>query len=309
MAARVAVAERGGNDGNQVGLSLDTARAQFLKLPGTKSYLMRLGQGGSLGVIAYLPNLFLFVASAIKTFVLGQYLRDAEAGRLSEEEQLPIDDNVRTLISPVFIKLAGTTTARSVLEAMITQSDNMATDAAMLKVGADRVRALVALAGLRSTLIPDSTRRFFSYIFGAPAGVDLGWPGVEHPPGPFRPPLNTVETLASTANDMVSWYEQALQGAFFTKPETLTTFKLIQAMGDAIVVVPPDTAAYTKGGSFDFNDFNCLCVAGQMVVGGQTPVTFCFTVNWHGRDFPAVKAAFLKAVGDILLAVQQAVRA
>jgi hypothetical protein len=24
---------------------------------------------------------------------------------------------------------------------------------------------------------------------------------------PLRPPLNTVETLASTANDMVSWYE------------------------------------------------------------------------------------------------------
>jgi beta-lactamase class A len=199
---------------------------------------------------------------------------------------------------------------------MISHSDNLATDAAMLKVGADRVRALVAEAGLGSTLIPDSTRRFLSYILGAPAGVDLGWPGVhearQNPPGPLRPPLNTVETLASTASDMVSWYEQALRGTFFTNPETLTEFKRIQAMADAIAkVVPPDTAAYAKGGSIEFNNFNCLCVPGQMVVRGQTPVTFCFTVNWPGPDsgFPAVAAAYAKAVGDILLAVQQVVQA
>src|SRR5689334_10055990 len=81
-----------------------------------------------------------------KTFVLAQYLRDVEAGLLSEEEQLAIDDGVRTLASPVFLNLAGTTLARSVLEAMITHSDNIATG----KIGADRVRALIAQAGLRA---------------------------------------------------------------------------------------------------------------------------------------------------------------
>lgn len=106
--------------------------------------------------------------------MLGQYLRDVETGLLSEDEQLAIDDSVRMIASPTFFRLADTTAARSVLEAMITHSDNSATDLATGKVGADRVRALIAQAGLRSIRIPDSTRRFFSYILGAPVGVDLG---------------------------------------------------------------------------------------------------------------------------------------
>ena len=93
---------------------LDAALRRFLALPGTKSYLIHAGQGGSLRRIAHQPDLFLFTASAYKTFVLGQYLRDVEAGLLSKDEQLAVDDDVRTLGSPVFMNLAGTTTrARS----------------------------------------------------------------------------------------------------------------------------------------------------------------------------------------------------
>jgi beta-lactamase class A len=40
------------------------------------------------------------------------------------------------------------------------------------------------------------------------------------------------------------------------KPETLVEFKRIQAMADAIAqVVPPDTIAYAKGGSIDWDGF------------------------------------------------------
>jgi beta-lactamase class A len=88
---------------------LDAALRRFLALPGTKSYLIHVGQGGALRRIAHQPGLFLFTASAYKTFVLGQYLRDVEAGLLSKDEQLAIDDGVRTLGSPVFLNLAGTT--------------------------------------------------------------------------------------------------------------------------------------------------------------------------------------------------------
>ena len=49
-----------------------------------------------------LAGRFLFTASAYKTFVLGQYLRDVEAGVRSHEEQLAIDDSVRMFGSPVF---------------------------------------------------------------------------------------------------------------------------------------------------------------------------------------------------------------
>jgi beta-lactamase class A len=190
--------------------------------------------------------------------VLGQYLRDVEAGRLDEDEQLAIDDSVRMLGSPAFIELGGTTEARVVLEAMIAHSDNTATDLATEKVGADRVRALIAEAGLRSIRIPDSTRRYLSYTLGAPAGTDLGWPGIvnasTNPPGPLRSGLNDVITLAGSARDFVSWYEQALRGVFFSKPETLTEFKRIQAMSEQIAkAVPPDTPAYAKGGEFPWS--------------------------------------------------------
>ena len=87
--------------------------------------------------------------------MLGQDLRDVEATQLSEDEQVPIDDAARMIGSPVFLDLAGTTTARSILEAMITHSDNTATDIATMKVGADRVRALIVQAGLPSIRIPE----------------------------------------------------------------------------------------------------------------------------------------------------------
>jgi beta-lactamase class A len=294
---------------------LNGALQRFLALPGTKSYLIHVGQGGSLGRIAHQPNLFLFTASAYKTFVLGQYLRDVEAGLLSEDEQLAIDDSVRMTASPVFLNLAGTTTARSVLEAMIAHSDNTATDLATGKVGADRVRALIAQAGLSSIRIPDSTRRFFSYVLGAPPGVDLGWPGIvqaivqatTNSPEPLRSPLNDVITLAGSARDFVSWYEKVLQAALFAKPETLTEFKRIQAMSVQIPeTVPPDTPAYAKGGEFPWPELSAKSFAGQMVVG-QTPVTFCFIVNWEkpASDFSAVEAEFFAAIKGILTIIKQ----
>jgi beta-lactamase class A len=287
-------------------------------LPGTPSYLVHAGQGGSLRRIAHRPNFFLFTASAYKTFVLGQYLRDVEAGRLAGDEQLAIDDSVRNFGSPVFLNLAGTTEARVVLEAMIAHSDNIATDRATLKVGADRVRALIAQAGLRSIRIPDTTRLFGSYLFGAPAGVDLGWPGIlqaaENPPGEPRPPLNDVVTLAGSARDFVSWYEQTLAGAFFTRPETLIEFKRIQAMSEQIVkAVPQDTPAYAKGGEVvSFLGFNAKSFAGQIVVGAekQIPVTFGFLVNWDGpaSDFPAVEAEYFAAIKDVLESLKRALQ-
>src|ERR1700737_89088 len=181
----LAAADDDGGSGEQqhTGGDLGVALRRYLALPGTKSYMIHVGQGGSLARITHRPDLFLFTASAYKTFVLGQYLRDVEAGRLAEDEPLAIDDSVRMIPSPAFIELAGTTEARVVLEAMIAHSDNTATDRATSEVGADRVRALVAEAGLRSIRIPDSTRIFLSYLVGAPAGAALGWPG-ERPPPP-----------------------------------------------------------------------------------------------------------------------------
>ncbi|WP_431268506.1 serine hydrolase [Dankookia sp. P2] len=291
----------------------EAALRRYRTLPGTGSYMIRLGADGAAGRLAHLPNRQLFIASAYKTFVLGQYLRDLEARRLDLEAQLAVDDASRSFGSPVLLNLTGSTTARSVLEAMIAHSDNTATDIATRQVGPDRIRALVAKAGLTQVRIPDSTRIFASYLFGAPAGVDLGWAGLQKldrwPPEGFRAPLNEVQTMAGSARDLAAWYEQALRGAVFQRPETLREFKRIQAMAVQIArVAPLDTPVYAKGGEVsDFQGFCAKSFAGQMVVGGRMPVTFAFLLNWDSAEggFAEVQEAYFDAIRDVLAALAE----
>lgn len=304
IVSRAAAQAQGG------GARVQAAVARFTALP-SASCLVVADHPTAPWQAAHLPAARLFIGSAVKTFILAQYLREVEAGRLTEDQQMKIDDSVRSLSSPVFLNLTGTTPARSVLEAMIAHSDNTATDVAMAASGVDKVRALIAEAGLGATQIPNSTRRLFSWLASAPEGVDLGWEGVQRavaaPPvgsgaGATRPALNDHQTMASTAEDMVRWYRQALRGTYFRKPETLLEFKRIQAMADAIVhVVPPDTIAYANGGSIEWAGFHCFCLPGQMIVG-QVPVTFCFTINWTGPDdgVGAIFTSYAGAVADVL---------
>ena len=293
---------------------LAAAVERFAALPATASCLIDAADPKGGWTAGHDPAAVMFIGSAVKTFILAQYMRDVEAGRLSESDQRRIDDAVRSPGSPVFLNLSGTTPARSVLEAMIAHSDNTATDVAIAAVGSDRVRALIKEAGLATVRIPDSTRRLFSYLAGAPEGSALGWPEMQRlataaPAGKTRPPINDKETMVSSAEDMVRWYRTCLKPAFFAKPETFVEFKRIQAMADSLaLVVPPDTPAYGKGGSIDWESFHCFSLPGQMIVR-QVPVTFCFTINWTGPDesvasvFPAYKAAVADALSEAARAI------
>jgi beta-lactamase class A len=255
------------------------------------------------------PDAELFCGSCFKTFVLAAYLQEVEAGRLDEAEQLAVDDGVRSLSSSVLENLTGTTQARNALEAMIAHSDNTATDMALKRVTPARVRQFISDAGLKKARIPDSTRRFFSYVAGAPQGEDLGWKAMKAlvdsdkpDTSKYRPALNDVETMAVPAAEFVTYYKRALSGGFFQKPETLVEFRRIQSMADAIaLVVPADTPAYMKGGSIDWNGFHCLAIAGQMIVR-ETPVTVAFLLNWTDADGDQKQTAdaFKGAVADIL---------
>jgi beta-lactamase class A len=296
------------------GPGVQASIARFASVTPAASCLLVAERTGALWRAAHQPNTRMFVGSAVKTFILAQYLRDVETGRLTETQQTRIDDSVRSLSSPVFLELTGTTPAKSALEAMITHSDNTGTDVARAAVGPDRVRALIAEAGLGATQIPDSTRRLFSYLAGAPEGVDVGWAGmqrlIKEPVGKdARPVLNDRQTMASTAEDLVKWYQQVLRGAFFKQPATLLECKRIQAMADSLAyVVPSDTPAYGKGGSIDWNNSHCFSLAGQMIVA-KVPVTFCFTINWTGPDdgvdkvFESYKDAVTGVLGEAAKAV------
>ena len=293
---------------------LDTWLRSFKSFPGTTSFRIDIDRHELASDSA---DTQLFVASAIKTFIVAQYLRDVESGGLSEDEQLPVNDSVRTTGSPVLLNLTGTTAARSILEAMITHSDNTATDIALLRVGPDRVRSLIAAQGLAATLIPHSTRRFFSYNVGAPLGVDIGWSGVQEvlasgrALGPPHRPLNNQETLASSADDLVTYYRQALAGKLFTKPTTLAEFKRIHLTNSFF---PEDTVGYGKGGSGDWvadsmvvADFHALSYAGQMVVNA-TPVTFCFVVNWKSTDPKSTSDDLAPAFSDVINGIMGAIK-
>jgi beta-lactamase class A len=280
----------------------------FLALPGNKSAQLDVDAVTEPWRVTHDPDVPLFCGSAFKTFVLATYLKEVEAERLSESEQLVIDDSIRSVGGGVFEHLSGTTEARNVLEAMIAHSDNTATDVALHRVGPDKVRAFIAEAGLHQARIPDSTRRFFSYLAGYPAGEDMGWKGIEEMQAGKtddrtpRPPINGEETMVCPAAEFVSYYKRALAGDFFAKKETLVEFKRIQAMADAIaLVVPQDTPAYLKGGSIDWNGFHCLAVAGQMIVAA-TPVTFCLMLNWTDSDGEkaAVEGRYKQTVAEIL---------
>jgi len=293
---------------------ISQAMEEFAALPAKASGLVAAQYGATEWEVAHAPEARMFVGSAVKTFILAQTLREIEAGVLAEDAQQPIDDRVRALSSPVYANLTGSTQLRSVLEAMMSHSDNTATDAALVACGVDKIRALIAQAGLSLTQIPNSTRRMISYLAGAPYGVDLGWDGMKALQqgksfGAQRRPLNDVETMASTAREMVKWYQAALTGAYFSKPETLTEYKRILSMADAIPqAVPPDIAAYGKGGSIDSNDFHCFAVAGHMIPRGAK-VTFYFTINWTGKadGVQPMLLAYKKSVSGVLSAAQQAV--
>jgi beta-lactamase class A len=283
----------------------------FIALPGTKSAQIDVDAPLNAWRVTHEPDAPLFCGSCFKTFVLAAYLQEVEAERLSESEQLAIDDTLRSVGGGVFEFLSGKTQARNVLEAMIAHSDNTATDVAMQRVGVARVREFLANAALRQARVPDSTRRFFSYVAGYPVGEDMGWkaldamqsaPDTSAATAKFRPPINDEQTMICPASEFVSYYKRALAGAFFGKPETLREFKRIQAMADAIAfVIPADTPAYMKGGSIDWSGFHCMATAGQMIVG-ETPVTFCLTLNWSDSDGDkdTVAGAYKNAVADIM---------
>ena len=279
----------------------------FAALPGETALLVAAsGPKGPL-TVTHREEAPIFVGSCVKTLILGAWLLEVEAGRLSLAEPLAVDDGLRSLVSPVLGDLTGRAPARVVLEAMIAHSDNTATDIALHRVGVDKVRALAARMGLAGTRIPDSTRIMFSTLAGAPPGTDLGWEGINRavrgqPPGPPRAPVNPDQTMVSTARDLCTWYARALGGEVFATPAALAEFKRISAMADAMpLVAPPDVMAYGKGGSIDWNGTQAVAVAGQMVAG-PVRAAFFAGANWPGEvdGAPAVIARLGEALRTVL---------
>lgn len=289
----------------------------FAKLPGVVSLkIVAPASSGKPGLRVVLsPSKRLFVGSAIKTFVLAESLRQADEPDVVQtitQRQLALNETVWTLDSATFNppKLKGLVTQRTALEAMILHSDNTGTDMSLKQAGPDKVRAFIASAGLTSTQIPDSTRSFFGYLLGAPDYKTFTWAQlVAAGNDPLvNPPLNDVSTLASSADDLVSYYSRALHGDFFQHKETLNEFRRILSLGDAIwlVPLPLGASAFVKGGSIDVPGFHALCVPGGMLIGDRW-VFFAFILNWRSpaETDPKTVAEFAGGVSRAMQIVKE----
>ncbi len=233
------------------------------------------------------PEQLLFCASAFKAFVLAEYLRQTETGTAPLTERLAVDESVWSLSAPVLTgdMVTGRIESRTALEAMIAHSDNTGTDIALKRAGAGRVRASIRSIGLHNTYIPNTTRQMFGYLAGVRDWETIGWNELLAafemlpPTGPSI--VNDVQTMASTANDFVSFYRRALQGEFFAKEETLTTFRSILALAEDIpLIMPLGVNAFHKSGSIDFRHEHALTLAGGVFIPDRRWVYYSFLINW-----------------------------
>jgi beta-lactamase class A len=308
-------------DPTQDGLSVEVIQL-FDALPGTKAlaFWAPPDAGRPAWSARSQADRQLVIASAFKVFVLAEYLRQAEDGldatsstplaaQLGErmQEQLPLDESVYTLGSPILNPphLVGTVTARTALQAMILESDDTATDILLKHIGPDRVRGLIASQGLTQTRIPDSTRQYVGYVFGDPDWRTLTWerlvPLVENTPYPPRFALNDEITMASTADDLVDFYSHVLLGELFRYPETLVVFRAMLALKDQIAqIFPLGVNTFLKGGSFDAFSDHALTAAGGMYAA-QRWVYFALILNWT-----AAEAGSVASVGPAFIGVTHA---
>ena len=163
-------------------------------------------------------------------------------------------------------------------------------------------------------MVPESTRVFFGYLLGAKNYQTFSWSdiGAAASLPIVNSPLNKVETLASSADDFVSYYSRALHGDFFQHKETLNEFRRILSLGDAIWLLPMPIGvrAFCKGGSIDVSGFHAICAPGGMFVANRW-VYFCLTINWTAKaeTDPATVAAFAAAGSKALTLAKQALSA
>jgi beta-lactamase class A len=296
----------------------DELMHSFNSLPGDKAFKIYAPAAEGKGEILVESNASktLFVASAIKTFVLCEALRQVDSPDVAhqlEHTRVALNDTIWSFGSPTFDppNLSGIVSERTALEAMITRSDNTATDMIFKLAGADNIRSFIAGAGLKSTLVPDSTRALTAYVFGADNYLTITWDQlnrlVREGGGQKHPFLNDVETLASSADDLVSYYSRALQGDFFKHTETLDEFRRILTLCEFIYLIPLPlgVSAYAKSGNADTPDFHARSIAGGLFVGGRWAF-FAFVINWYAAaaEDPRTVESFFSIINKSLTCVR-----
>jgi beta-lactamase class A len=256
-----------------------------------------------------------FSASANKAFILCARLRQLDSPDVEERvanHELSLDKSVWSIGSTIFNppELSGIVSERTAMEAMVTQSDNTATDMVLKEATAESVRHFIAAIGAKSTMIPDSTRALAAYLFGASNYKTITWDELLALIGPLvNPALNEVETFASSATDLVSFYARALQGRFFRHEQTLQEFRRILLLGDInhLVPFPLGMSVFGKAGYFDSPGQHARCIAGAVYFPDRW-VYLATILNWDAAeaDDPGTVRAYFRATRTAIELVQDA---
>jgi beta-lactamase class A len=256
-----------------------------------------------------------FSASANKSFILCARLRQLDAPDVEEKlvsHELRLDESVWSIGSTIFNppQLSGLVSERTAMEAMVTQSDNTATDMVLKEATVKSVRSFVAAIGAQSTLIPDSTRALAGYLFGASNYKTITWDELLAVIGPLvNPALNDFETFAASANDLVSFYARALQGRFFQHEQTLQEFRRILSLGDInhLVPFPLGMSVFGKAGYFDSSGQHARSIAGGIYFLDRW-VYLATILNWDAKeqDDPETVKAYFRATRTAVELVRDA---
>ncbi|MFL6416921.1 MAG: serine hydrolase [Bryobacteraceae bacterium] len=296
---------RGSNDYNELAREIQDL---FRDLPGRtalKVWAPSTGYGPELSVQLH-ENRKMFTASTNKSYILCERLRQLDSPTVTaqlESHELPLNKDVYSPGSPVFNPpdLSGLVSERTAMEAMIVHSDNTGTDMVLKEAGAANVRKFITSIGLKNTMIPDSTRVFAAYLLGAPGYMTITWDELlSIPPGPLAYPfLNDVQTLASSAADLVSFFSRALAGRFFTHGQTLQEFRRILSLGDInyLVRFPLGMSTFGKAGYADIPGSHARSIAGGLYFPYRW-VYFSFVINWDAEelDDPPTVESFYTAI-------------
>jgi beta-lactamase class A len=257
----------------------------------------------------------MFMASTMKSVILCERLRQLDSPTVEEqiaEHELALDKSVWSPGSTIFNPpdLSGLVSERTAMEAMMVHSDNTATDMVLKETGADAVRRFIASIELKKTMIPDSTRILAAYLAGAPNYKTITWDElISIPPGPLAHPfLNEVETLASSPDDLVSFFSRALQGRFFSHRETLFEFRRILLLGDInhLVPFPIGLSVFGKAGYADISGAHARSIAGAVYFPNRW-IYFSMVLNWDAEqaDDPKTVKAFYGAIHKSIVLLQQ----
>jgi len=304
-----------------VGAEIERAFEDLPGRKGLKIWAPRSGRAPEFSVALH-ANKSLFSASANKSYILCERLRQLDSPRVEENlenHEIKLDDSIWSPGSTVFNPpdLSGLVSERTAMEAMTTHSDNTATDMVLKEATPKKVRQFLAAIGAKRTLIPDSTRALAAYLFGASNYLTITCDELvaiaNQSEGILANPLlNDVETFASSANDLVTFYARALQGEFFKNGETLQAFRRILSLGDitSLVPFPLGINAFGKAGYVDAPGQHARCIAGGMYFPDRW-VYFAMILNWDTAevDDPGTINAYFRAVRMAIQAVRDALGA